>query len=61
MCTAKSSPRVRETVLRRRRPSVRIGAGVHTYWKPEDELPLGVAPVAAKINNDAIVGGYFLP
>jgi hypothetical protein len=39
---------------------VRIGAGVHTYWKPEAALPLGVAPVVAKINNDAIVGGYFL-
>ena len=37
----------------------RFGAGVHTYTKPEPELPVGIAPVAAKFFFDAISGGYF--
>ena len=39
---------------------IQLGAGVHTYWQPETDLPQGVAPVAAKINHDAIMAGYFL-
>ncbi len=38
---------------------VQLGAGVHSYWQPEPDLPGGVAPVAAKINHDAIMDGYF--
>ena len=38
----------------------RLGAGVHTYWTPEDGLPLGVAPVVAKFYHDAITGGFYL-
>lgn len=37
-----------------------LGAGVHNYWKPEAELPAGITPVAAKLNHDAIMAGYFL-
>jgi len=37
----------------------RFGAGVHTYIKPEPELPVGIAPTAAKFFHDAIVGGFF--
>jgi hypothetical protein len=37
-----------------------LGAGVHSYWKPEPDLPAGVTPVAAKLNHDAIMGGYFM-
>ena len=37
----------------------RLGAGVHTYHKSEEGLPLGVAPVAAQIQFEAIVNGYF--
>lgn len=37
-----------------------FGAGVHTYHKSEEGLPLGIAPPVAKFYNDAIVGGYFL-
>lgn len=40
---------------------VHFQAGVHSYWKPETDLPLGVAPVAAKTWHDAVTGGYFLP
>lgn len=40
---------------------VHFQAGVHSYWKPEADLPLGVAPVAAKAWHDAVMGGYFLP
>ena len=39
---------------------VQLGAGVHSYWQAEADLPDGVAPVAAKINHDAIMNGYFL-
>lgn len=39
---------------------IQLDAGVHTYWQPEAGLPQGVAPVAAKLNHDAIMKGYFL-
>ncbi len=35
-------------------------AGVHSYWTPETELPLGVAPGVARTWHEAITGGYFL-
>lgn len=38
----------------------RMMAGVHAYTKPEDDLPMGIAPAAAHYYNDAIVGGYFV-
>jgi hypothetical protein len=38
----------------------RLGAGVHTYHKSEDGLPLGVVPTAAQIQFEAITNGYFL-
>lgn len=38
----------------------RFGAGVHTYTKPEKDLPFGIAPPAAKLYHDAIVGGFYL-
>jgi hypothetical protein len=44
-------------------PKVRIvqfGAGVHTYTKPEKDLPMGIAPAVTKFYHDAIMGGYFL-
>jgi hypothetical protein len=37
-----------------------FGAGVHSFWKAEEGLPLGVAPAAIKLWNEAIVGGYFV-
>jgi hypothetical protein len=40
---------------------IHLGAGVHTYWKPEEELPVGIAPVAAWFNHQAITSGFFLP
>ena len=39
---------------------IHFQAGVHSYWTPEAELPLGVAPGVAKTWHDAITGGYFL-
>lgn len=39
---------------------IQLGAGVHSYWQPEPDLPKGVAPVTAKLNHDAIMNGYFL-
>jgi hypothetical protein len=35
-------------------------AGVHTYTKPEPDLPIGIAPAAAQFYFDAITGGYFV-
>jgi hypothetical protein len=40
---------------------IHLGAGVHTYWKPEEGLPVGAAPIAAYLNHQAIMSGYFLP
>ncbi len=37
----------------------RFMAGVHTYTKPEEGLPFGIAPAAAQYYHDAIVGGFF--
>jgi hypothetical protein len=44
------APRVRVTQL---------GAGTHIYYKPQPDLPLGLAPAAAKLWHDAIMGGFF--
>jgi hypothetical protein len=38
----------------------RFGAGVHTYTKPEPDLPVGIAPAAAQFYHDAITGGFFV-
>ena len=39
----------------------RFGAGVHTYTKPEPDLPVGIAPAAAQFYHEAIVNGFFVP
>lgn len=44
------APRVRVTQLQ---------AGTHIYYRPEPDLPLGLAPSAAKLWHDAIHGGFF--
>lgn len=63
------SPEVyREVILpmfRKMRPAplvavTRFGAGVHTYVKPEPDLPNGIGPVVAKFFLDAIKGGYYV-
>ena len=44
-------------------PKVRVvqwGAGVHTYQKAEDGLPLGIAPPVIEFYVRAIQEGYFL-
>jgi hypothetical protein len=38
----------------------RFGAGVHSYWKAEDELPVGIAPAVARFYSEAIKGGFFV-
>lgn len=43
-------------------PKVRVvqfDAGTHGYSEPEPGLPMGVAPAAAKVWYDAIMGGYY--
>lgn len=38
----------------------RFGAGVHVFWNPEKDLPMGIAPAVAHSWNEAIMGGYFV-
>ena len=38
---------------------IELGTGVHSYWRTEDGLPLGVCPVVVKIWHDAIMNGYY--
>src|SRR5262249_27914487 len=38
----------------------RFGAGVHSFWKAEKDLPVGIAPAVLRTWNDAVVGGYFV-
>jgi len=39
----------------------RFGAGVHSFWKAEKDLPMGIVPSVLKTWNEAVLGGYFLP
>lgn len=39
---------------------VRFGEGIHTFWKPLEGLPLGIAPAVGALWERAIAGGYFL-
>ena len=39
---------------------VHFQAGVHSYWTDEEELPLGIGPVVAKIWYQAVTRGYFI-
>jgi hypothetical protein len=38
----------------------RFGAGVHSFWKAEKDLPVGIVPSVLRSWNDAVVGGYFV-
>lgn len=38
---------------------VQLGTGIHSYWRTEDGLPLGVCPVVVKVWHDAIMNGYY--
>ena len=39
---------------------VQFGAGIHSYWAPEDGLPMGTLPAVIQLWDRAISGGYFL-
>lgn len=63
------SPEVYKEVIlpafRAMKPAPRIhlthfGAGVHSFWKAEEGLPVGIAPAAIKLWHEAITGGYFV-
>jgi len=34
----------------------RFGAGVHSFWKAEKDLPVGIVPPVLRTWNDAVVG-----
>lgn len=38
---------------------VQFDDGIHTFWKPVDGLPLGIAPAVATLWERAIAEGYF--
>lgn len=38
----------------------RFGAGVHSFWKAEKDLPVGIVPSVIKSWKEAVTGGYFL-
>ncbi|MGH7090622.1 MAG: hypothetical protein ACREFQ_17140, partial [Stellaceae bacterium] len=38
---------------------VEFGTGIHSYWRTEDGLPLGVCPVVVQLWHEAIMNGYF--
>jgi hypothetical protein len=37
-----------------------FGAGVHTYNKAEEGLPLGIVPSVVELYHQGIKNGYFL-
>ena len=39
---------------------VQLGTGIHSYWAPEDGLPMGTLPAIVQLWDRAISGGYFL-
>jgi len=38
----------------------RFAAGVHSFWKAEKDLPMGIVPSVLKTWNQAVRGGYFV-
>jgi hypothetical protein len=38
----------------------RFGAGVHSFWKAEKDLPVGIVPSVIKSWKEAVTGGYFV-
>jgi hypothetical protein len=38
---------------------VEFGTGVHFYAKPEEGLPMGVAPAVVALWYEAIMNGYY--
>jgi hypothetical protein len=38
---------------------VQLGAGIHSYWRTEADLPRGVCPAVVKVWSDAIDNGWF--
>ena len=37
----------------------RFGAGVHSFWKAEKDLPAGIVPSVIKSWKEAVMSGYF--
>ncbi|HEX7228099.1 MAG TPA: hypothetical protein VF353_10015, partial [Candidatus Binatia bacterium] len=38
----------------------RFGAGVHSFWKAEKDLPFGIVPSVIKSWHEAVINGYFV-
>ena len=53
-------PRLAQEPVPPKTSLVEFASGVHTYLKPEPELPFGLAPAIANLWHDAIRNGYFL-
>jgi hypothetical protein len=37
-----------------------FGAGVHSFWKAQKDLPVGIVPSVVKSWKEAVTGGYFV-
>jgi hypothetical protein len=40
--------------------TTRFGAGVHSCWKAEKDLPVGIVPSVITSWNEAVLPGYFV-
>ena len=43
-------------------PEVRIvefGTGIHSYWRAEEGMPMGLVPPAVELVCEAIAAGYY--
>jgi len=38
----------------------RFGAGVHVFWLPDKDLPMGIAPSVVRLWNETIMNAYFV-
>ncbi|MEE2971011.1 MAG: hypothetical protein VX741_12875 [Pseudomonadota bacterium] len=38
---------------------IQLGTGIHSYWRAEDGLPLGVCPIVTEVWHDAIMNGFY--
>ena len=39
--------------------TIRLGTGIHSYWREEKGLPLGVCPAVVQIWDEAIMNGWY--
>jgi hypothetical protein len=38
---------------------IQLGTGIHSYWRAEDGLPLGVCPIVTQVWHEAVMNGFY--